>query len=101
MIKWKVYGPFSFSEPTVIGIVYLGMLEHFLKPMLITDGISETLVFQQDRTSCHHAQILLDYLRIRFPNGWIGSIGPELGAAHSPDLTHLDFFAWTLCALVE
>jgi len=42
----KVYGPFFFTEPTVIGINYLDMLQLWLILQLHED--SEDFIFQQD-----------------------------------------------------
>jgi hypothetical protein len=58
MTQSKVYGPYFFAEATVTGPVYLHMLEQFLKPQLLTDGILDTVVFQL----CHYAIIVSDYL---------------------------------------
>jgi hypothetical protein len=75
MTQSKVYGRFFFAGATVTGPVYLDMLEQFLKPQLLTDGIPDTLVFQQDGATCHYAIIVRDYLDIRFPGCWIGRGG--------------------------
>ena len=88
MTKSKVYGPFFFAEDTVTGAVYLDMLENFLEKMLLSDGILNTVVFQQDGAPCHYALIVCDYLNSRFPNRWIGRGGPRLWAARSPDLPY-------------
>ena len=51
-----VYGPFMFTEKTVgTGKVFLDMLEQVLEPQLISDGIMDTVVFQQDGTPPHFA----------------------------------------------
>ena len=92
MAQSKVYGPFFFAEATVIGPVYLNMLEQFLEPQLLTDGILDTVVFQQDEAPCHYAVIVRDYFDRRFPGCWIGRGGIQPGAARSPDLTPLRFF---------
>jgi len=94
MTQSKVYGPFFFAEAMVTGPVYLDMLEQFLKPQLLTDGILDTVVFQQDGALCHYAIIVRDYLDRRFPGCWIGHGGTQPWATRSPDLTPLDFFAW-------
>jgi hypothetical protein len=62
MIQSKVYGPFFLAEATVTGPVYLHMLEQFLEPQLLTDGILDTVVFQQDGALCHYAITVCDYL---------------------------------------
>jgi hypothetical protein len=49
------------------GHVYLDMLEQFIEPQLLTDGILDTVGFQQDGAPCHYAIIVHDYLNRRFP----------------------------------
>ena len=58
MTRSKVYGPFMFAEKTINGNVYLDMLQQFLEPQLISDGIMETIVFQQDGTPPHFVLIV-------------------------------------------
>jgi len=89
----KVYGLFFFAEATFKGPVYLDMLEQFLEPQLLTDGILDTVVFQQDGAPFHYAIIVRDYLDRRFPGRWIGRGRTQSWAARSPDLRPLDFFA--------
>ena len=91
MTQSKVYGPFFFAEATVTGTVYLDMLEQFLESQLLTDGILDTVVFQQDGAACHYAIIVPDYLDRRSPRRCIGRGGTQPWAARSPDLTLLDF----------
>jgi len=66
MTQSNVYGPFFFAEATVTRPVYLDMLEQLLEPQLLTDGILDTVVFQQDGAPCHYAVIVRDYLDRRF-----------------------------------
>jgi hypothetical protein len=47
-----VYGPFFFMETTITGIVYLGMLQHFLIPQLDEDDQEGRIHFQQDEKKC-------------------------------------------------
>ena len=75
MTQSTVYVPFFSAEATVAGPVYLVMLEQFLEPQFLTDGILDTAVFQQDGAPCHYAIILRDYLDRRFPGRWIGRGG--------------------------
>ena len=91
MNQSEVYGPFFFAEAMVTGPVYLDMIEQFLKPQLLTDGILDTVVFQQDGALCHYAKIVRDYLDRRFPVRWIGRGGTQPWAACSPDLTPFFF----------
>ena len=67
MTQSKVYGPFFFAEATVTGPVYLDMLEQFLQPHLLTDGILDKVVFQKDGAPCHYAITVRDYLDRHFP----------------------------------
>ena len=106
MTQSKVYGTFFFAEATVTGPVYLDVLEQFLEPQLLTDGILDTVVFQQDGALYHYAIIVRDYLERRFPGRWVGRGGTQPWAARPPDLTPLDFFLPGVslslrCTLVE
>jgi hypothetical protein len=92
MTQSKVYGPFFFAEATVTETVYLDMFEQFLEPQLLTDGILDPVVFQQDGAPCHDAIIVRDYLDRRFPGRSIGRGGTQPWAARSPDLKPFDFF---------
>jgi hypothetical protein len=94
MTQSKVYGPSFSVEARVTGPVYLDMLEQLLEPQLLTDGILDTVVFQQDGAPCHYAIIVCEYLDRHFPGRWIGPGGTQPWVARSPDLTPLDFFAW-------
>ena len=94
LTKSTVYGPFMFIEKTVTGNVYLDMLEQFLEPQLISDGIMDTVVFQQDGAPPHFAITVRDYLNQDFPARWIGRAAPMKWPPRSPDLTPLDIFAW-------
>ena len=68
------------------------MLKQFLEPQLLTDGILDTVVFQQGGAPCHYAIILRDYLDRPFPGRCIGRGGKQSWAARSPDLRPLFFF---------
>ena len=94
MSQSKVCGPFFFGEAMVTGPVYLDMLEQFLEPKLLTDGILDKVVFQQDETPCHYAIIVRHYLDRCFPDHWIGRGGTQPWTEGSPDLKPSDFFAW-------
>ena len=48
MSRPNVYGPFLFAETTGRGPAFLDMLEQFLEPRLLTDGIPDTVGCQQD-----------------------------------------------------
>jgi len=95
MTHSQVYGPFFFAKATVRGPVYLDVLEQFLEPQLLTDGILDTVGFQQDEAPCNYAIIVRDYLDRRFLGRWIGRGGIQPRAARSPNLTpFFFFFAW-------
>lgn len=89
-----IVGSFNikFMEPTITGSIYLDMLEHFLQPLLESDGIKSTIVLQKDSAPPHFAQIVRHYLDELFPNRSVGL--RSLWAPRATDLTHLDFFYW-------
>jgi hypothetical protein len=68
------------------------MLEQFLETQLLTDGILDTAVFQQEGAPCHYAIIVRDYLDRRFAGPWVGHGGTQQWAARSLDLIPFDFF---------
>ena len=76
LTRSRVYGPFMFAEKTVTGNTYLDMLEQFLEHQLISDGIMDTVVFQQDGAPPHFAITVRDYLNQAFPGRWIGRAVP-------------------------
>ena len=82
-----------FAEPTVTGITYLDLLQQFLEPQLIQDGILDSVVYQQDGKPPHFALIVWNYLTDTFPGRWIGRASLRLWASCLPDLTPMDFFA--------
>ena len=92
--KSKLYGPFMFAERTITGEIYLDMLQQYLEPQLISDGIIDTVVYQQDGAPPHFATIVRNYLNETFPDRWIGRGSQRLWAPRSPDLNPLDFFVW-------
>ncbi|XP_047120648.1 uncharacterized protein LOC124803678 [Schistocerca piceifrons] len=81
-----VYGPFFFTEQTVTGTTYLDMLKQFLEPQLISDGIMDTVVFQEGGAPPHFALVVRDYLNQPFPGRWVGCASPQMWAPCSPDL---------------
>jgi hypothetical protein len=66
----KVYGPFFFAEPTVTGIIYLDMLQQWLRAQLQED--SKDFIFQQDGVPPHFHSDVRSYLNANFPVRWIG-----------------------------
>ena len=75
------------------GITYLDLLQQFLEPQLIQDGILDSVVYQQDGAPPHFALMVWNYLTDTFPGEWIGRASLRLWAPRSPDLTPKDFFA--------
>ena len=59
MTQSKVHGPFFYAESMVTGTVYLDMLEQFLEPQLLTDGILDTVVFQHNGAPCYYLYLYL------------------------------------------
>ena len=68
------------------------MLEQFLEPQLLDDGVLESVVLQQLGAPCHYARIVQECLNICFLNQWIGCGGNGPWVPHSLDLT-FRFFA--------
>ena len=48
----------------------------------------------QDGCAVHNANIVRQYLHLRYPGQWIGNGGPIHWPPRSPDLTPLDYFLW-------
>jgi len=48
----------------------------------------------QDGASPHFSCFVTDVLNERFPDAWIGRVGPIPWPPRSPDLSSLDFFLW-------
>jgi len=92
----KVYGPYSYAEPTVTGTNYLDMLQLWLMPQLQED--SQDFIFQQDRAQPNFHFDVRAHLNVNLPGRWIGrdshndSLLPW--PSRSPDLTSCDFFLW-------
>jgi hypothetical protein len=85
---------FFCAEATVTRTVYLDMLQQSLEPQLIKDNILDTVVFQQNRSTCHDARIVQEYHNNHVPNQWLGRGWSKLWAASYPDLMLLELFAW-------
>ena len=93
----KVYGPFSFAEPTVTGINYLDMLQLWLMSQLNED--SKDFIFQQDGALPHFHFDVRAHLNVNLPGCWIGRAShtdsPLLPwPPRSPDLRPCSFFLW-------
>jgi len=92
----RVIGPFFFSEKTIIGVVYLDLLEQyvFLQIEIFEQEIVSRVIFMQDGAPPHFSCFVTDVLNERFPDAWIGRGGPIPWPLRSPDLSPLDFFLW-------
>jgi hypothetical protein len=87
----RIIGPFFFHESTIMGAVYLDMLENFVFPQTAeVDG----LIFQQDGAPPHFGAIVRTALDELFPGRWIGRGGPINWPPRSPDLTPMDLLFW-------
>ena len=74
------------------------MLNEYLVLQLKENGIEDTVVLQQDRTSALFEIHVRDYLNETFPGRWIGrgsaSPAPFAWPPRSPDLTTPDNALW-------
>lgn len=95
IVNNTIIGPFFFEE-SVNGVNYLrflrGPLEEYLDDLNL--DILRNLWFQQDGAPAHYSAPVRNYLDQRFPNRWIGRLGPIAWPPRSPDLSKLDFFLW-------
>jgi hypothetical protein len=62
-------------ETSIIGIMYLDMLQQFLIPQLDEDDWEVRIHFQQDGTE-HYLGEVREYLSTNFPGWWIGTAVP-------------------------
>ncbi|GBM38287.1 hypothetical protein AVEN_17730-1 [Araneus ventricosus] len=84
----NLFGPFFFIEKTVIGFVYLDMLQIYLMP-IPKERMHEGFIFQQDGAPCHFHNQMNSYLNVEVPV-LIFREGVSPWLARSPDLTSLD-----------
>ena len=87
--KYRVFQKELYNETTIIGIVYLDMLQEFLIPQLDEDDQEGRIHFQQDGEPRHYLGEEREYLNTRFPGRWIGRAAPIAWPPRSPD-----FFLW-------
>jgi hypothetical protein len=100
MYSGGIIGPYIFPD-TCDGAAYLDMLENTIYPILVQEGIADTIIWQQDGAPAHWSLEVRQWLSIKFPGRWIGRGGGP-GAAQPwipwpqrcPDLTPPDFFLW-------
>jgi hypothetical protein len=79
---------------TIIGIVYLDMLQQLLIPQLDEDDPEGRIHFQKDGVRPPYLGEVHEYLNIRFPGRWIGRAAPITWQPRSVDLTPMDVFLW-------
>ena len=89
-MKDRIIRPFIFCEPTVIGPVYLDMLEQFVYPQVAAVQLS--IIYQQAGAPPHWSMDVRGSINATFLIRWIGSDGPICWPSRSPYLTPLDFF---------
>jgi hypothetical protein len=89
MMEDRIIGPFFFIEPTVIGNIYLDVLEQFAVPQLLPQ--QPNVIFQQDDAPPHWSLDVRDFLDKTFPQRRIGRDGPTRWQPRSPDVTLLIF----------
>jgi hypothetical protein len=71
---------------TITGIVYWGMLQEFLIPLLDEDDQKGRIHFEQDGAPPHYLREVREYLNTHFPGRWIGRVAPIAWSRRSPDL---------------
>jgi hypothetical protein len=82
MSREELYGPFSFVESAVTGIIYLGVPRESFMPQQ-----QEDLTCQQDGAPPH-------YQSERLSNRLFERGGPIEWLLRSPDLTAMDYLLW-------
>lgn len=96
LLGTKVIGPY-FYDGKLTARRYLNFLQNEFQDFLYELTVAERLnysYFQQDGAPPHTAVICTNYLNQVMPDSWIGTYGPILWPARSPDITPLDFFVW-------
>ena len=92
--KSTVYGPFMFGEPKINGNSYLDMLQQFLEPELIANGILDTCLPAGWGTSPFRSHCMgLPKLYISRTMDWPW-VTKGCGLPVLPNVTLLDFFVW-------
>jgi hypothetical protein len=84
-------------ETTIIGIVYLDMLQQFLIPQLNEDDQGR-IHFQQDGAPPHYLAEVHEYLNTLSPYQRIGKVVLIAWPPRSPHITPLDFL---LCEFIK
>lgn len=94
LVDNKLIGPVIYNQ-NLNGERYLHLLQNDIQDELDELPLEELRKirwFQQDGAPAHNARIVTEYLQQQFPGRWMGTNGPVLWPARSPDLTPLDFF---------
>lgn len=99
--KKCVIGPYFFEENgqtvTVNSQRYLTMLNDFLIPEIRRNRLNHNRIwFQQDGATAHTANVVMNFLRRKFPGRVISRFGDIAWPPRSPDLSICDFFLWGL-----
>jgi hypothetical protein len=68
------------------------MLENYAFPQL--NNNNNNLILELEGAPVQFAHIVRDYLKVNFPDRWVGSGGPVAWSPRFPDLTPLEFFLW-------
>jgi Helix-turn-helix domain (DUF4817) len=92
----KLIGPYFYNYK-LTAARYLTFLQNnlfeYIEELPLEDRLNFKY-FQQDGAPAHNALISRNYLNENYPQKWIGTHGPILWPARSPDITPLDFFIW-------
>lgn len=85
-----------FYEGNLNGDRYRGILENVLLNAIEDLPLNRRMnvIYQHDGAPAHNSDQVVQFLNTHFPNQWMGTHGPILWPARSPDLTPLDFFLW-------
>lgn len=85
-----------FYEGNLTRHMYLQILENILLDSIedVPINVRIQLMYQQDGAPPHNSRVAVEFLNTHFPGKWLGTNGPLLWPARSPDLTPMDFFLW-------
>lgn len=89
----QIVGPIFF-EGHLTGGKYLDLLRGPVQDAINNFEDPGVVYLQQDGAPPHNCREVSQYLHRTFDQQWIGTNGPVLWPARSPDLTPLDFFLW-------
>ncbi|PSN49460.1 hypothetical protein C0J52_06588 [Blattella germanica] len=89
----NVVGPYLLRD-TMNAERYLVMLQDYVWPTVSEWENTDDIIFMQDGTPPHFANVVRNWLDEKFPGHWLGRRGPHEWLARSPDLSPCDFFLW-------